>query len=70
MLRRIKDPVVWFLTEKKEGNSMLYASTAVEAFRAHGIPARYAEGYYLPATTIEESENGTAALSGEDAHAG
>ena len=64
-----QDPVVWFLTEKKEGNSMLYASTAVEAFRAHGIPARYAEGYYLPATTIEESENGTAALSGEDAHA-
>ena len=63
------DPVEWFLTEKKEGNSMLYASAAVEAFRAHGIPARYAEGYYLAANAIDESDNGTVSLTGEDAHA-
>ena len=29
-----EDPVFWFLDESKEGNAMLYASTAVEALRA------------------------------------
>ena len=42
-----QDPLQWFLTTSRTGNQMLYASAAVEAFRAHGIPARYAEGYYL-----------------------
>lgn len=31
-----EDPVLWFLDESKEGNAMLYASTAVEALRAEG----------------------------------
>lgn len=37
--------------------------------RAHGIPARYAEGYYLPIVKTQSSADGTAALTGQDAHA-
>lgn len=35
-----QDPLQWFLTTSRTGNQMLYASAAVEAFRAHGIPAK------------------------------
>lgn len=35
-----EDPLAWFLTEGREGNAVQYASAAVEALRAHGIPAR------------------------------
>ena len=41
-----QDPLQWFLTTSRTGNQMLYASAAVEAFRAHGIPARYVEVYF------------------------
>ena len=64
-----EDPVRWFLTESREGNSMLYASAAVEAFRVHGIPARYVEGYYVPFTSVASSEKGEVTLTGQDAHA-
>ena len=64
-----EDPVRWFLTESKEGNSMLYASAAAEAFRVHGIPARYVEGYFVPSASVESSENGEVTLTGENAHA-
>ena len=43
---------------------MLYASVAVEAFRAHGIPARYVEGYYLGASKIQDSKNGEVSITG------
>ncbi len=39
------DPIKRFLTGSGQGNSVLYASTAVMAFRCKGIPARYVEGY-------------------------
>ena len=48
---------------------MLYASATVQALRAHGIPARYVEGYYLPIAKMQSSADGTAALTGQDAHA-
>lgn len=51
-----QDPLQWFLTTSRTGNQMLYASAAVEAFRAHGIPARYVEGYYLGASKIQDSK--------------
>lgn len=60
------DPIRYFLTESKTGNEMLYAATAVEALRAYGIPARYAEGYYLSA---EDCRTGTAAVTAANAHA-
>lgn len=63
-----EDPVFWFLDESKEGNAMLYASTAVEALRAKGIPARYVEGYFL-SESAPTGEKGQAELTGNDAHA-
>lgn len=63
-----EDPVLWFLDESKEGNAMLYASTAVEALRAKGIPARYVEGYFL-SESASTSEKGQTDLTGNDAHA-
>lgn len=62
------DPIQYFLTESGEGNAMLYASTVVEALRAHGIPARYAEGYYLSANQIT-SGGAYASVTGQDTHA-
>lgn len=38
------DPIAYFLTNSRKGNAVLYASATVQALRAHGIPARYAEG--------------------------
>ena len=64
-----QDPLQWFLTTSRTGNQMLYASAAVEAFRAHGIPARYVEGYYLGVSKIQDSKNGEVSITGENAHA-
>ena len=66
-----ENAVRWFLTKERTGNSALYASAAVLALRAHGIPARYAEGYYLPADLLEKTtkEKPSAEVTGENAHA-
>ena len=64
-----QDPLQWFLTTSRTGNQMLYVSAAVEAFCAHGIPARYVEGYYLGASKIQDSKNGEVSITGENAHA-
>lgn len=64
-----EDPILWFLTQSHEGNAVLYASAAVEALRAHGIPARYAEGYYVSDTDFQKSQDGSAAVTGLNAHA-
>lgn len=37
----------YFLTESRSGNDMHFATAAALMFRSAGIPARYAEGYYL-----------------------
>lgn len=63
------DPIAYFLTDSRKGNAVLYASATVQALRAHGIPARYAEGYYLPIAKTQSSADGTAALTGQNAHA-
>lgn len=64
-----EDPIIWGLTEAHEGNDMLYASVAVQALRTHGIPARYVEGYYLPATAVADRVGGSVNLTGKDTHA-
>ena len=64
-----KNPIRWFLTESGAGNAAWYASAAVEAFRSYGIPARYAEGYYVSQSALAESEDGRVTLTGEDGHA-
>ena len=63
------DPVRYFLNGSHQGNAMLYATTAVEALRLHGIPARYVEGYYLSENAVADSRDTPALLSGKDAHA-
>lgn len=62
-----EDPIRYFLTTSHKGNAVLYAATAVQALRAYGIPARYAEGYYLPVSKTEEEQ--AVPLTGENAHA-
>ena len=64
-----EDPVQYFLTESKSGNSMLYASVAVDALRVHGIPARYVEGYYVASSDMGANGKAEFSLSGQDAHA-
>ena len=59
-----EDPILWFLTQSHEGNAVLYASAAVEALRTHGVPARYAEGYYVSDTDFQKSEDGSVAVTG------
>lgn len=49
-----EDPLLRFLKGKQSGNSAFYASAGVLAFRSFGIPARYAEGYYLDGNQDEE----------------
>lgn len=63
-----RDFLKWFLTEGKEGNSAYYASAAVLAYRAAGIPARYAEGYLLQDEKTAAGE-GRIVLTDENAHA-
>lgn len=64
-----QDPIRWFLTRSKNGNAVQYASAAVEALRAHGIPARYAEGYYIADSEFEASANGMVDVKPGNAHA-
>lgn len=64
-----EDPILWFLTQSHEGNAVLYASAAVEALRTHGVPARYAEGYYVLNTDFQKSEDSSAAVTRLNAHA-
>lgn len=63
------DPIYWFMTKGKEGNSALFASTAVMAFRAFGIPARYAEGYLLEKEDVEKAAGGKVMLTKKNSHA-
>lgn len=65
----LKDPLLAFLQGQSYGNSAYYASAAVLALRSYGIPARYAEGYYLSRETIEANRNGHVQLTQKDAHA-
>lgn len=60
-----EEPILWFF-QTGNGNSALYASTAVEVFRSEGIPARYAEGYYLDNTETKQRET---TLNSKDSHA-
>lgn len=42
-----QDFVTWLLEDHREGNAVHFATAAVLAYRTLGIPARYAEGYYV-----------------------
>ena len=64
-----EDPLDAFLLGQSYGNSAYYASAGVLALRSFGIPARYAEGYFLSREAIEQTGNGRVQLTEKDAHA-
>lgn len=67
-----KDFIGWFLGSYKKGNSPYYATAAVMAYRAAGIPARYAEGYYISESDVNSMNNSglnKIQLTGKNAHA-
>lgn len=64
-----EEEVQWFLTKSHKGNAVWYASAAVLALRAHGIPARYVEGYYIAGTAGLQNTEEAIHVSGEQAHA-
>ena len=45
------DPIRWFLTKSHSGNAVQYASAAVQALRAHGIPRALRGGLLRPRRT-------------------
>lgn len=57
-----------FLQGQLAGNAVYYATAAVQALRAEGIPARYAEGYYASASDVAAA-GGNLTLTGQNAHA-
>ncbi|HBQ64835.1 MAG TPA: hypothetical protein DD727_07945 [Clostridiales bacterium] len=60
------DALEYFLFEGKSGYCTYYATAMVILLRCAGIPARYAEGYAMPA--LPSSEN-TYLVTNQDAHA-
>ncbi len=63
------EPISWFLNKGHQGNSAMFASAAVLAFRAQGIPARYVEGYLVTENETRHADNGTVTLTNKDSHA-
>ena len=64
-----EEPISWFLTEGHVGNAALFASTAVEAYRAFGIPTRYVEGYLVREKLLNHAVDNTVTLTNQDSHA-
>lgn len=62
------EPISWFLNKGHEGNAVLFASAAVEAYRVKGIPARYVEGYLVTQEQAAAS-GGNVTLTNQDSHA-
>ncbi|MBR2041389.1 MAG: transglutaminase domain-containing protein [Oscillospiraceae bacterium] len=64
------DFAAFFLEKSARGYSVHYATAATLMFRYFGIPARYAEGYFLSAEEAAEFEHGeTIILTENHAHA-
>ncbi|MBQ2898878.1 MAG: transglutaminase domain-containing protein, partial [Oscillospiraceae bacterium] len=64
------DFAAFFLEKSARGYSVHYATAATLMLRYFGIPARYAEGYFLPAKEAAEYESGeTIILTENHAHA-
>jgi len=64
---RDRDFVDYFLFDGQEGYCVYYASAMVIMTRAIGIPARYAEGFLLPA--FRDQETGMFTVTNRNAHA-
>jgi hypothetical protein len=64
---RDRDFVDYFLFDGQEGYCVYYASAMVVMTRAIGIPARYVEGFLLPA--FRDQETGIFTVTNRNAHA-
>ena len=60
-LRRGDDLIHAVMDEWHTGNDVHFATVACMAFRAAGIPARYAEGYYVPEDMAPAGADGAVA---------
>ena len=56
------DPIVFFLSESKEGYCMHFASAATMMLRYMGVPARYVSGYVIDAHRFKETKRGYSKL--------
>lgn len=65
-----KDYVEYFLTTQKRGFCAHFASSAVMLLRTMGVPARYVEGYCIPATLIADDAKPVAGESTADWYSG
>lgn len=64
------DFIKYFLDSSNRGYSVHYATTAVAMLRYFGVPARYAEGYFISAAEAESyGENADIILDENHAHA-
>ena len=65
------DPIRYFLTESKQGDSVQFASAAVVLCRMLGLPARYVVGYAAPQSLFTAQGDGSyrAVLQDDNAHA-
>lgn len=63
-----EDPLYHFLEDKGVGNDMYFASAGVLALRLHGIPARYAEGYYVSSTALQAAQSMNYTVDAANAH--
>ncbi|MDD2980845.1 MAG: transglutaminase-like domain-containing protein [Hespellia sp.] len=66
-----QDFAEYFLFENKKGFCVHFATTAVLLYRIYGYPARYVEGYAVPADAFTEQPDGTyqAEITGAMGHA-
>lgn len=62
-----KDFLEYFLIESQRGYCVHFATAATLMFRYYGIPARYAEGYHVDASSFDSYMN--AKVVDSDAHA-
>ncbi len=65
------DPITWFLSDRRAGHSVHFASAAVMMLRYYGIPARYVEGYVVTRDMAKQAaEAGTPVdVTDQQAHA-
>lgn len=63
-----KDPIEWFLFDKKEGYCDSFASAMVLAARSVGLPARYTVGYAIDESQLDP-DDGYYTVRNKDSHA-
>lgn len=59
----------WFFKEKNKSGEIQFAAAAVMMFRYMGIPARYAEGYIISPSDVENAKEGEIIVPQKNIHA-